>query len=385
MNDEVMSWWNSRPRHDRKGNLRPVTRKDGKISYLYRHRLGGKIQPAINFGPDWTPREIKDAIKKIEGEIHAVDVAMKMGFQTTNQNGGKIKSPTLMELLVWHLREALQKGNSVRTVKNKEADFTDFMDFIGDPNTRVSDLTLKQMYDYQSHLRKTCKPLTIKNRITLINVIFRDAKFKQRIEVNPFADFRYDPVPPSEERDILTAAEMRKIADMIWNEKRAHWQKIWLAWQIARFTGMRGADILRLRFENIDFENKTLSFRMPKRKNKLITIPIRSSLFSILEKLKGHKGLIFDFKKNLKFREQILIKHFAFYIRKLKGDGFKRPGSHPPRHSLNQIMYDNNVSLEHRCFILGQKLGGSVQATYLHQTKQHMDAIRQVLESLPLD
>lgn len=289
-----------------------------------------------------------------------------------------------MELLVWHLREALQKGNSVRTAKNKEADFTDFMDFVGDPNTRVSELNLKQMYDYQSHLRKTCSPLTIRNRITLINVVFSDAKFKQQIEVNPFADFRHDRVPPSEEKDVLTADEMKKIGDMILQEKKKHWRKVWLAWQIARYTGMRGADILRLRFDNIDFENKVFLFRMPKQRNNFVAIPIRSSLLAILEKLKGHRGLIFDFKDN-KFSDQILTKRFGHYIEKLKGSDFKKPGSHTPRHSVNQIMYDNNVFYEHRCYILGQKVPGGAQSKYIHKTKAHIERLHQVIESLPLD
>ncbi len=380
--DEIMSWWNSRPRHDRRGNLRPIHCKDGKVSHLYRYYVNGKIQPAQNFSHKWTLDEVKAVIKKIEADIHKKEIANKIGLQTPNGDK-KIKALTLMELIKWHLKEISTK-NKDRTVKNYKSAFRDFMNWLGDTAILTDSLELKQLYDYHSHLRQKNSELTTANSIKLIRAVFSHAKRKQQIAINPFTDYRGEPVPPSKERDILTASEMREIADMILQDRAAHWEKIWLAWQIARYTGMRGADIMRLKFENIDFDDLTISFQMAKRQDMIIVLPIRSSLMTILKQAQGKTGLMFSFH-GLSYGDEILIKRFGHYIKKLKGDSFSRPGTHTPRHSFNQIMLDNDVQYEYRCFLLGQAVAGE-QAKYLHKKQRsHINRLRQIVESLPLD
>ncbi len=379
--DEIMSWWDSRPRRDRRGNFRAIQRKHG-IAHLYRYYLSGKIQ-SMNFSHRMTLDVVKAAIAKIEARIREEEIASKMGFTVTGI-GARIKALTLMQLIKWHIREKIHVAKP-RTIRNHEATFTEFMDWLGDTAILVDLLELKKMYEYHAHLRqKGNSELTTSNKIKIVRSIFSHAKIKQQIAADPFMDYRGDPVPPSRERDILTAKEMNKIADMIWNDKKRHWQKIWLAWLIACRTGMRGSDILNLLFENIDWEKKILSFKMAKRRDLVITIPIRHDLFAALEKLKGHYGKIFAFE-NLKWSEQILSKKFGYYIRKLKGDNFIEPGSHTPRHSLNQIMLDNDVGYEYRCFFTGHTIPGE-QKKYLHQKqKSHLDKLRAIIESLPLD
>lgn len=320
-------------------------------------------------------------IAKIEAQIHEEEVAERMGF--TTPTGVRIKSPTLMELIEWHIRDAMLK-NKPRTIKNYEAAFSDFMKFIGDTSVLADSLELKKMYEYRAHLRKRNSELSAANTIKLVRAVFANAKRKQQLAVDPFQDYRGEKIPPSRERDILTAVEMRQIADMIWQEKKTHWQKIWLAWQIARYTGMRGSDILRLEFENINWSNRTLSFKMAKRNDLVITIPIHKSLFAILAKLKGRRGKMFIFE-NFIWSEQILTKRFGYYIKKLKGPDFIEPGSHTPRHSLNQIMLDNDIGFEYRCFFTGHTIPGE-QKKYLHQKqKSHIEKLRAIIESLPLD
>lgn len=378
--DEIQSWWDSRPPRDRRGNLRAIQRKDGKVAHLYRYYLKGKIQPAINFSHKWTLKEVQAVVAKIEAKIHEEEVAERMGFAMPG--GARIKSPTLMELIEWHIRDAMLK-NKPRTIKNYEAAFSDFMDFIGDTSALADLLELKKMHEYRAHLREKVSELTASNRIKLVRAVFANAKRKQQLAVDPFRDYRGELVPPSEERDILTAREMSHIADMIKAEKKAHWARVYLAWQIARYTGMRGADILRLKFENINWEKRTLSFPMAKRRDLIITLPIRSSLFIILEKLKGKRGKIFYFE-NFVWTDQILSKRFRYYIRKLRGK-FKGAGSHTPRHSFNQILLDNDIAYDYRCFLLGQATPGE-QAKYIHKKQQsHIEKLRAIVESLPLD
>ena len=379
--DEIQSWWDSRPRHDRRGNLRAIQRKYG-ISHLYRYYLGSHIR-SMNFSHRMTLDVVKAAIANIESEIRKEEIAAKMGFPTAS-NGQYVKPMTLLELIDWHINDAITK-NKPRTVKNYESAFSDFMDWFGDTSIIASSIPLKKMYEYRTYLRaKGNSELTTANRIKLVRAVFSNAKRQQQIATDPFYDYRGESIPPSKERDILTAAEMRHIADMIRNDKKRHWQKVWLAWQIARFTGMRGSDILRLDFSNIDWEKKTLSFKMAKRKDLIITIPIHRSLFAILERLKERRGKIFSFE-DFKWTEQILTKRFGYYIRKLKGSEFVGAGSHTPRHSLNQIMLDNDVGFEYRCFFTGHVIPGE-QKKYLHQKqKSHLEKLRSIIESLPLE
>lgn len=380
--DEVMSWWNGRPRSDRRGSLRPVERKDGKIAHLYRYYLNGEMQEAINFSHEWKLEEIKAVIAQKEAKIHEDEVAKHMGF-TVAGAGERMKAITLLDLITWHITEKFHTSKP-RTLRNHEELFTEFMDWAGGPDILVDTLQSKQMYEYYRHLRgKGNSALTATNKIKAVRSIFAHAKIKQQIPINPFAEYKNEPVPPSKERDILTAAEMNRIGKMIIADKKKHWQKIYLAWKIMCRTGIRGADALRLEYENIDFERKTLSFKMAKRRDLVITIPIRSDLFRILEKLKGRTGKILNFEG--KWSEQILTKKFGDYIRKLKGNDFVEAGSHTPRHSLNQIMLDNDVSYEYRCFFTGHAIPGE-QKKYLHQKqKSHIDKLRAIIESLPLD
>jgi integrase len=379
--DEIMSWWDSRPRHDRRGSMHPITRKYG-IAHGYRFYLGGKIQ-FKNFSYNMPLEVVRAAVAVIEGKIKEEEIARTMGFPT--DGGATIKPVTLIELLTWHIREIMQVDKP-RTIRNHESTFSDFITWLGDANMIAGDIGLKKLYEYHSYLRQERKnsALTAQNKIKIIKAVFSHAKRKQQIATDPFYDYRGEKITPSEERDILTAAEMRIIADMIWADKKTHWQKIYLAWQICRYTGIRGGDLLRLRFENINYENKTMSFRVAKLNDELITIPIHHSLFDILKKLREKHGPMFSFA-DFKWSEQILTKRFSHYIRKLKGNNFVKPGSHTPRHSLNQIMLDSGIQYEYRCYLIGQTVAG-IQARYLHKKeKSHIEKLRSTIESLPLD
>lgn len=381
-NDEVMAWWYARPRSDRRGNLRAVARKDGKIAHLYRYYLNGEMQEAINFSHKWTLDEIKAVIAQKEAQVHSDEVAKHMGF-TTAVEGETMPALSLAQLIRWHIREKTHTDKP-RTLRNHEAFFKEFVDFIGGGDIMVEALQAKQMYEYYNHLRgKGNSALTATNKIKGVRSVFAHAKIKQQIPTNPFAEYQNAPVPPSKERDILTAKEMNRIGRMILRDKRKYWAQIYVAWKIMCRTGMRGADCLRLEYENIDWERKTLSFKMAKRRDLVITIPIRSDLFQLLKKLKGRSGKIFSFDG--KWSEQVLTKRFGYYIRQLKGDEFVEGGSHTPRHSLNQIMLDNDVPYEYRCFFTGHAIPGE-QKKYLHQKqKSHIDKLRAIIEALPLD
>lgn len=380
--DEIMSWWDSRPRQDRRGSMHPIERKYG-IAHGYRFYLGGKVQ-FKNFAYNIPLDVVKAAVAAIEGKIKEEEIAATMGFALAGDNA-RIKPISLLELLTWHLREIIPIDKP-RTVRNHESTFTDFIVWLGDPSILVSSLELKKLYEYHSYLRQQRKnsALTAKTKIKIVKAVFSHGKKKRIIAIDPFADYVAEKIKPSKERGILTAAEMRIIADMIYTDKKRHWQKIWLGWKIACYTGIRPADELRLKFENINWEERTLSFPVAKLNDQVITIPIHHSLFEILKKLRGKKGNIFPFE-DLKWSEQIFTKRFGYYIRKLKGDEFVKPGSYTPRHSFNQIMLDNDIQYEYRCYLIGHSIYGT-QSKYLHKKQRsHIDRLRSIIESLPLD
>lgn len=389
--DPLLSWFYGRSKTERRGNLQRFPRADeGIYTYSHRYRLEGeKKSQSFYLNPNHTDDlEIaKTVIRKIENEIRLAKNARLLGLKIPTSAEKKESALTLIELLKWHLEEILTLGRATRTARNYEEAFLKFIEWAGGENVLVRSLQLRQLYEYYSFLRKNGNSIiSATTRVRLIRYVLSHAKQKQLIAQSPFADYRDETIPDSPPRDLLTPAEMKKIAEMILASQRRYRRQLWLAWQFGRFTGMRGSDILRLKCEDIDHKNRALTFYMVKRKkNPWVTIPLHWKLAKILRKLEGRTGKIFSFSGG-EINERILLWNFRYFIAELKGPGFKRKGTHTLRHSFNHILEQQDVRYEYQCYLLGHilRMGGE-HKKYMHpETSEMFKKLREVVDALPL-
>lgn len=389
--DPLLRWFYGRSKTERSGSLQRFDRAEaGVYTYSFRYRYE-KIKKSKAFYLN--PRHAEDlsiaqtAIQKIEQEIRLAKRAQLLGLKVPTVVEKKESALTLLELLKWHLEEILKLGRSKYTALGYELAVKKFIEFVGGENVLVSSLRLKQLYDFYSFARNNGAAIisaTIWCRA--IRYMFAHAKRKQIISETPFADYRDEVVPRSPPRDLLTIAEMRQIGRMIRDSQIRDRRKVWLAWQIIRFTGIDAATTRRLLYENIDHENRALRFaRLKRRRDPWITIPIHWKLAKILLKYKGRTGKIFSFGDTTA-GDRRLIHSFNYFITKLKGRSFKRKGPHTLRHSFNHILEQYDVRFEYQCYLLGHTIDrGGEHRVYMHPwSSEIFKKLRDTVDALPL-
>ena len=193
-----------------------------------------------------------------------------------------------------------------------------------------------------------------------------------------FDEIEFIPEHKSEDkRSLLTLAEMKEISESEYVVGRP---KLWLAWQLARFAGMRGPDIIRLRREWIDLKEETIKIYMAKRKGEIIKRPLHKDLIKYLRQyFDEHKT-----KPGEKIFEWSVIdfnQRFNYSIKWVFPEA-KNVGSHSPRHSISA--YLRNEAGWDRDWI-GYFLGHTNKDVTGVYTHEHLEKLRKMLNALPLD
>lgn len=389
--DPLLKWFYERSKTERSGSLQRFDRAEaGVYTYSFRYRYE-KQKKSKSFYLN--PHDAEDlsiaqtAIQKIEHEIRLAKRAQLLGLKVPTPAEKSAEALTLIALLKWHLEEILTVGRAVRTARTYEYCFKIFMEWAGGENVLVRTMQLRQIYEFYAYLRKKGNSIVSADTIVQrVRFIFAHAKRKQIIPESPFADYVRETVPESGPCGLLTIAEMRTIAQMIRDSPSRYRRALWLAWVMACMTGMDGASIRRLKYENIDHQNRAITFkRVKRRKNPWVTIPMHWKLAKILSRYAGRTGYIFPFSSDSVEDEKRLSWSFRYYIKKLKGKGFARMGTHMLRHSFNHILEQNDVRYEFQCYLLGHVLEmGGEHKKYMHpETTAIFAKLRETVDALP--
>jgi integrase len=343
-----------------------IHRRNGD-AILYRWMRGG-VAYSKNF-PAGTPEDfIKARIAEIESQL--LDEKLGIGADPEVQHRRR-KSVTLRELTEWYIETALKEKLATRTVENNEYSMRLLMRWLGDESFPADDLRRKNLDEFKRYLLGN-NYSGISARVTLgrIQTVFKKASYEEIVVNYPFVGFQYPKAEESPAKPILTLDEMRDIGDLFRVEPAR------LAWEIARFTGMRGGDVIKMQAEKIDHDSRIIEFWSAKL-HRWERLPFHPRLSETLSEYRGRSGPLFSYKCDRRlsfaFREKIL---------EYKGEGFVPCGSHTPRHSLGA--YLRNVAkwqwADIRMFLCHRPQG--ITARYTHDDVEHL---RELIERLPLD
>lgn len=366
------------------GSVYPAIRKK-HFSIVYRYSLGGK-KKSKTFLLRLDPIAMREDLEAAQSFIAAKDAAVyryNAGYAMESAEAdAPVKRISLYDLLKWYVdtnvkeiadRKPEEQVRTLVTIENNELSFKRFMLFLGNKDMPANEVETRHFHQYCSYLlQKNWLDRSVRADITRVQTIFKRAFEFKLIAEYRFHDFKMRRLSKARPRDILTLEEARAIAKTLKNKY------VRLAWYIIMYTGMRGAEILRLQKEDIDFEKNEITVWMAKR-GEFVTLPIHSRLMRMLQRFQGQRGPLMNFTN--KTREKKLSNAFYLAIKNYKGGAFHLKGTHSLRHFFGHFCAQHGVLDQDIQFLLGHKIAGVTQI-YTHKDLL-MKRYHEIIESLP--
>lgn len=348
-------------KENHRGSLRAITRKNG-TAYLYRWRQNGENH-SINFPAGAQKEFIQAKVLEIEASMLRSKLGLEDHFERQRKNLISLK-----EIKGWYVDVAKSEGLAARTIYLRENAMKRLMRFAGE-DCLAKNITRERLNDFKRELLQTCSPAGARNMLSKIQTVFKKSFYENKIGATPFVGFEYPRGRNDEQRPLLTPNEMLEISTLFVSEKMR------LAWHIARFTGMRGNDILALNAKNFDREKNMIVFQSQKMQ-RFEQIPLHPQLMDYINDIPA-AGKIFDYK----YFGSLSIE-FANKIRKLKGPDFTPAGTHTPRHSLGAYLRNEKKWqwADIQMFLCHHP--NSVTHRYTHDNIEHL---RPLVNELPFE
>ncbi len=222
-------------------------------------------------------------------------------------------------------------------------------------------------------LKRQRAPATVNRMKTQLSGILKFAMQKSYITRHPMRD---GAVPAREEDNsrqrYLTEDELGRLLAAC---KASRWERLYLLTLIAVMTGARRSELLGLRWEIIDFKNRTALLADTKNgKSRLLSLP--APVITELMRFRQPEGLLFPSKRNPNrpnaFRDswEKAIERAGIEV----GEGKDKFVFHSLRHSAASFLVKNGATL----FETSQILGHSSTATterYAHLSHQHTQRV----------
>ena len=171
--------------------------------------------------------------------------------------------------------KSLQMNKSDR-VKNTTIEYTrDFksqiIPYFG--SWKLDDIRPSDLREWQSNLRLTSGSSRVINIRNVFRGILQDAFNDELIDKNPFDRVKR----PKKRKSRIFPFTLDEVHTLIKNEEG--WFKNYL--KIAFFTGMRPGELIALRWEDIDFDAKTINIRLSMRRGELTDTKTENSIRDI--------------------------------------------------------------------------------------------------------
>ena len=333
--------------YNMKFNINKKTRKDknGKIIktelwYSYTH-LGKRFRKPLGL------EDTKANRKFVENEIFP-DLLVKFKTGTLFNNSELEKIPTVNEYIV--------KSLDLHKYKRKQDTQNDLIsihknhikDFLGSKRldkVKPSHIELWQNYS----LDKGLSPARVKKMRSVLFTMFNDAIKDEIINKNPLLVVKTPKIPRTEINP-FTLNEIQTILDVSQGQYKNFYAT-------AFFTGMRSGELIGLRWEDIDFNNREIhisrAIRMgnistPKTDKSIRTIDMLDSLLPYLEEqyslTSKHNSYVFLNQHNENFYDIKRIRETHWKKDLIKADLEYRPIYHT-RHSFATLMLSNNEDI----------------------------------------
>ncbi len=227
--------------------------------------------------------------------------------------------------------------------------------------TNINEQNLKAHLDQR--IKDGLAPLTANHTIRIIKTFLNWAVKVNKLSKNPIAHMDRYKVNQKEPR-FLKTDEVRLVLE------KAKESRIYEVVALAVYTGMRQGEIMRLDWNDVDFENKTITVNLSK-PGKFRKIPIHRNLDDILKSYKKKSGLIYsgtvrtiEWEMTLIRRALPDIAHFRF---------------HDLRHTFASLLIRSGVDIYTVSKLLGH---GQITTTqiYAHLYEDHIqDAMKKLI------
>lgn len=207
----------------------------------------------------------------------------------------------------------------------------------------LSEITTELVSDYRDERLKTVKPATVYQELALMRRMFNVARREWKwISSNAVADLSFSVGNKNARDRWLTFAEEKSLLDSATNPS---WLKTLLV--LALHTGMRRGEILRLMWQDIDFNRKLVTVQKSKNGEKR-SIPMSKTLYNQLvdQKVRDISGRIFP------IAVRSLRCAFSKALEKARIENFK---FHDLRHTFATKLVQNGADLYKVKELLGHK------------------------------
>lgn len=292
--------------------LRTFLSQVDALIFEYRYRKGINSSVAMEFD------EFKRRVMEIRARLLGLEFDMKVEIQKQSGNDGR----TLGDLLSWYRNISGSERLANITVRYRTSALERLIKFLG-KDFELGDVTRDRLNEFKRDLFKT-NDNGAYWLLQKLQSVFRVAYYEGFMSHYPFLGFKYPRKENGQEQLILTPEEMRKIGELFTVDQPR------LAWTIARFTGIRGNDLMVLEHHDFDFKRGIIRYRNHKLR-RFEGVIIHPRLREYLVLLPNETGRVFSYRN-----EQSLSAVFRRAIRRFKKDDFAgmRLGTHTPRGSL---------------------------------------------------
>jgi integrase len=279
------------------------------------------------------------------------------------------------------MKEQVRAG---KTMARYRQVIRDFIASLGSrANLALSHVTSKDVLAYRNSITKTGKATRTANlSVKVVSAALNAAVRQQIIDSNPATALESLPVK-SEEKGTFTPDQVSKLVRAADGDWRG-------AILLGYYTGARLGDVANMRWDAIDWRNKTIRFTASKTR-KPVTIPLHRDLESELLKNAGiGRAPIFPSlagkgtggKHGLSGRFNAIMEKAGIEGKRTKASGGRTLSSlsfHSLRHSFNSAMANAGISQEVR-----QKLTGHTSAeTNKVSTHHELEALRAAVAVIP--
>jgi integrase len=279
------------------------------------------------------------------------------------------------------MKEQVRAG---KTMDRYRQVIRDFIASLGSrANFALAHVTPKDVLAYRNSITKAGKTARTANlSVKVVSAAFNAAVRQHIIESNPATALESLPVK-SEEKGTFTPAQVAKLVHAADGDWRG-------AILLGYYTGARLGDVANMRWDAIDWRNKTVRFA-PSKTKKPVTIPLHPDLEQELLKKPGiGRAALFPSlvgkgtggKHGLSGRFAAIMEKAGIEGKRTQASGGRTLSSlsfHSLRHSFNSAMANAGISQEVR-----QKLTGHTSAeTNKVYTHHELEALRTAVAVIP--
>ena len=271
------------------------------------------------------------------------------------------KSKTPLKLVIDEYLKKEFKGSRPNEYKQK---LNFWIEAIG--NQPIIDITNTDIIEALGTLPGHFKNATINRYIAAISVVFSYACREYGLQVNPIR--KIPSLPENNERTrFLSEAERTRLFSSC---RASHWDKLYLIVLLAITTGARKGELIKLRWNDIDFDRRTAYVATTKNGQPKV-LPLTDSVIKELQLFnKNDSSLIFASK----IKEEVAYCFTKPWKRALEDAEIEDFRFHDLRHSCASYLAQSGASLLEIADVLGHKQI-SVTKRYAHLCIEHKSSL----------